>query len=311
MRQWLLSHLRWRRRSSSAHAGRSRLWPPGTAARDSGASGRPVVVPPEDSGLPPADPAAWGEVGRHRRAIPPGAVLPLQAALPTGAPRPPQPPVGGTAAEPPRGGYAPVAAGYAGGPGGVPGPRAPEGAPGPARPGPSRRSAPGGGRARIRRKHAAPGPIGSPVQAEPRSRHPAGDAGARRHGQRPGGQVQDQARPGAGRTRAEAAAATPWYELAGGWQRADGSTHCGSLEPLVRRQWQSAQAPAAALRAVERLAGLPQKIKDMLAAAVDAIYIGRGRGARARRHGPACAASRCRPAGRPGMPAREPTATGR
>ncbi len=114
------------------------------------------------------------------------------------------------------------------------------------------------------------------MQAEPGRGTRAGDTGARRHGQRPGGQVQDQAGQGAGRTRAEAAAATPWYELAGGWQRADGSTHCGSLEPLVRRQWQSAQAPAAALRAVERLAGLPQKIKDMLAAAVDAIYIGPG-----------------------------------
>jgi hypothetical protein len=45
----------------------------------------------------------------------------------------------------------------------------------------------------------------------------------------------------------------------------------------VRRQWESAEtAPAAALRAIERLAELPQKIKDMLAAAVDAIYVGPG-----------------------------------
>jgi hypothetical protein len=45
----------------------------------------------------------------------------------------------------------------------------------------------------------------------------------------------------------------------------------------VRRQWDSAEtAPATALRAVERLARLPQRIKDLLAAAVDAIYVGPG-----------------------------------
>ena len=111
-----------------------------------------------------------------------------------------------------------------------------------------------------------------------------GRAAARRHGQRSSGrrsasQRQDPAgrSRGASQGRTEAAAPRPWYELAGGWQRADGSTHCGSLEPLVRRQWDSAEtAPAAALRAVERLARLPQRIKDLLTAAVDAIYIGPG-----------------------------------
>jgi hypothetical protein len=45
----------------------------------------------------------------------------------------------------------------------------------------------------------------------------------------------------------------------------------------VHRQWESAEAaPAEALHAIDRLAGLPQKIKDMLAAAVDAIYVGPG-----------------------------------
>jgi hypothetical protein len=81
----------------------------------------------------------------------------------------------------------------------------------------------------------------------------------------------------AGRAQADAAEARPWYELAGGWQRNDGSRHCGSLEQLVHRQWDTAQeAPAEALHAVNRLAELPQKLKDLLAKAVDAIYVGPG-----------------------------------
>jgi hypothetical protein len=45
----------------------------------------------------------------------------------------------------------------------------------------------------------------------------------------------------------------------------------------VHRQWDSAQAaPAEALHAINRLAELPQQIKDLLAKAVDAIYVGPG-----------------------------------
>jgi len=144
----------------------------------------------------------------------------------------------------------------------------------------------GGARARVRRRQAGSGTNGSP---QPEGGGSAGQGAggrtsARRRGQRssghrPSGQRQDRAgrSRSAAQGRNEAAAPRPWYELAGGWQRADGSTHCGSLEPLLRRQWDSAEkAPAAALRAVERLARLPQRIKDLLGAAVDAIYIGPG-----------------------------------
>jgi hypothetical protein len=172
-----------------------------------------------------------------------------------------------------------------------PGPRSPGGTAGPAQPGPAQAgqaqpSVFGGARARIRRRQAGPGTIGSP-QPEGggvASQGAGGRAAARRHGHRSSGQRSSGQRPdpagrspSGGRVRNEAAAPRPWYELAGGWQRADGSTHCGSLEPLVRRQWDSAEkAPPAALRAVERLARLPQQIKDLLTAAVDAIYIGPG-----------------------------------
>ena len=171
----------------------------------------------------------------------------------------------------------------------APGPR--DGTAGPAQPGPAqagqaRPSVVGGARARVRRRQAGPEANGSPQSGGGGAARQGtgGRAAARRHGQRSSGrrsasQRQDPAgrSRGASQGRTEAAAPRPWYELAGGWQRADGSTHCGSLEPLVRRQWNRAEtAPAAALRAVERLARLPQRIKDLLTAAVDAIYIGPG-----------------------------------
>ena len=141
----------------------------------------------------------------------------------------------------------------------------------------SRRS--GGARARVRRKQS--GAAGPAVRAQPGRDTPASQAATRRPGQRtrvpwqPGGPGQGQA-PGRGQERGEAVA-KPWYELAG-WQRADdGSPHCGTLESLVRRQWDSvAGAPPAAAHAIERLAALPQRIKDLLATVVDAIYVGPG-----------------------------------
>ena len=166
--------------------------------------------------------------------------------------------------------------------GGIAGPVQPDSA----QAGPAQPPVVGGARARVRRRQAGPGVNGSPQpdSGEVASQGPRGRTAARRHGQRSSGrrsssQRQDPAgrSRGAGKGRSEAAAPRPWYELAGGWQRSDGSMHCGSLEPLVRRQWSSPEtAPATALRAVERLARLPQRIKDLLTAAVDAIYIGPG-----------------------------------
>jgi hypothetical protein len=144
----------------------------------------------------------------------------------------------------------------------------------------------GGARARVREQQAGAEPFGSPVRTQPPQQR-AGTGGqpqARRsRGRRPqrsaaqGQAAKDQAAQGqAAQSAAGDTAARPWYEQAG-WQRPDGSQHCGSLEPLVHRQWDAAKGvPAAALHAVSRLAELPQKLKDMLATAVDAIYVGPG-----------------------------------
>jgi hypothetical protein len=143
----------------------------------------------------------------------------------------------------------------------------------------------GGARARVRKRQDGQGPSGSPVRPPPRAAR-GGQAAARRQmrgaGEGETGRRVGGTRPAAqGRTvsrgQQETSAARAWYELAGGWQRTDGSKHCGSLEPLVRRQWDATQeAPGEALHAINRLAELPQKLKDLLAKAVDAIYVGPG-----------------------------------
>jgi len=58
---------------------------------------------------------------------------------------------------------------------------------------------------------------------------------------------------------------------------ADGRRHCGSLEPIVWRQWDAAlPPPPEVIEAVDRLAELPEQIKERLAAGLDAIFIGPG-----------------------------------
>jgi hypothetical protein len=117
------------------------------------------------------------------------------------------------------------------------------------------------------------------VRTQPGRAGSSGQAGTRRAGQQRSRPPAEPAAPGRGAVRSGApAAGRPWYEVAGAWQeRTDGSAHCGSLEPLVHRQWDPAQpVPAEVLHAVARLADLPQTIKDKLATAVDAIYIGPG-----------------------------------
>jgi hypothetical protein len=58
---------------------------------------------------------------------------------------------------------------------------------------------------------------------------------------------------------------------------ADGRRHCGSLEHIVWRQWDPARPPPPeVIEAVDRLAELPERIKERLAAGLDAIFIGPG-----------------------------------
>jgi hypothetical protein len=57
----------------------------------------------------------------------------------------------------------------------------------------------------------------------------------------------------------------------------DGRRHCGSLERVIWRQWEAAALPPPeVVRAIDRLAELPQRIKDKLADGIDAIFIGPG-----------------------------------
>jgi hypothetical protein len=57
----------------------------------------------------------------------------------------------------------------------------------------------------------------------------------------------------------------------------DGRRNCGSLEPIIWRQWDAAAPPPAqVVLAVDRLAELPERIKDRLAAGLDTIFLGPG-----------------------------------
>ncbi|WP_184755080.1 hypothetical protein [Streptosporangium album] len=58
----------------------------------------------------------------------------------------------------------------------------------------------------------------------------------------------------------------------------DGLRHCGSLERILHRQWDSWHGPPSpeVVRAVESLARLPERLKDKLAEGLDGIYVGEG-----------------------------------
>jgi hypothetical protein len=77
--------------------------------------------------------------------------------------------------------------------------------------------------------------------------------------------------------RAAAAPQNPWYETAHTNRTAAGLRHCGRLEEILVRDWapETVPSPTVAL-AVDRLAELPQLIKDRLVAGLDAIYVGEG-----------------------------------
>ena len=58
---------------------------------------------------------------------------------------------------------------------------------------------------------------------------------------------------------------------------ADGRRHCGSLEAVLWRQWDTeVPPPTQAVEAIDRLAELPEQIKEKLAAGLDAIFVGPG-----------------------------------
>jgi len=58
---------------------------------------------------------------------------------------------------------------------------------------------------------------------------------------------------------------------------ADGRRHCGSLEAILWRQWDAALLPPPeVVEAIDRLAELPEQIKEKLAAGLDWIFVGPG-----------------------------------
>ncbi len=89
-------------------------------------------------------------------------------------------------------------------------------------------------------------------------------------------QEQTQAQPRtAGRTRA--ADGRAWYEIAQYNRTVPGQRHCGPLEQIMVREWAADTVPPAQIvEAVDRLAELPQLIKERLAGHLDAIYLGPG-----------------------------------
>ncbi|MFB4272861.1 hypothetical protein [Nonomuraea sp. GTA35] len=58
----------------------------------------------------------------------------------------------------------------------------------------------------------------------------------------------------------------------------DGLRHCGRLETILHRQWDARQGPPPAdvIRAVESLARLPERLKELLASGLEGIYVGPG-----------------------------------
>jgi len=242
---------------------------------------------------PPADTASGipGAQGRHRRGRRGSAAAPGSLSVPAGPDR------GRVPAEGP-GELAHTAAPWAGGPPAAEAPFAP--GPGDLPPRPGQRAA-GTGR----------GPGAPAVRvgaARARIRAAPQDAGGRSEpavSAAPGPQPrwQERAEPGlalageAAQDRAAGlsriAAGVPRHPAASGRTRAglpfapahprerpraaDGRRNCGSLEAILWRQWDPASPPPReVIAAVDRLAELPERIKERLADGLDAIYIGPG-----------------------------------
>ncbi|MGP8001777.1 MAG: hypothetical protein ACLPKI_31305 [Streptosporangiaceae bacterium] len=126
--------------------------------------------------------------------------------------------------------------------------------------------------------------------AQPGAGPPA--AGQARAATAGAGQARAAIRPAPGRLAAADKAATPprarrqtepdaarlpWYEVAHARRAAEGMADCGPLEHVLHREWHASVVPSApVVKAVSRLAGLPQVIKQILAAGLDAIHVGEG-----------------------------------
>ena len=167
---------------------------------------------------------------------------------------------------------------------------APEGPPGPGgsfvRGGPAPSHRVGAARARIREAPADAAAIGmnaapSPVAAAPSPRLvPDGHADALARAaagvpRQPGGDGRPSLRAAGAALRARLPFAAPHPRGRSG--TADGRRNCGTLETILWRQWDAAvPPPAEVVAAVDRLAELPERIKERLTAGLDAIFVGPG-----------------------------------
>jgi hypothetical protein len=71
---------------------------------------------------------------------------------------------------------------------------------------------------------------------------------------------------------------TPARDVGAPGGPADGRRHCGPLEGILFRQWSVDAGPPSVdvVRAVESLAELPERLKQILAERLDGIYVGPG-----------------------------------
>jgi hypothetical protein len=142
----------------------------------------------------------------------------------------------------------------------------------------------GGARARVR---PDPNPYGTAPVAPPAEAAPGGAVrDSRRSRARPAtdrrwleadrGYLAAQRPPGAARPRLPFAHARAPSQPNQADLR-DGRRNCGTLETVLWRQWDTATyVPDEAVQAIDRLAELPRKIKDKLAAGLDGIFVGPG-----------------------------------
>jgi hypothetical protein len=227
---------------------------------------------PRRSAVPAGNPPQ----GRHRKGhqgTPPSA----GPAAPGDWPAPREALLGTTGRAPDRG----PGPGASFGPGGPPAPRAPGSGSG------SAAVRAGAARARVREAPdaAAMGMSAAPsaVTAAPGPRQRAApdehaDALARAAAgfpHQPGGGARPSLRAAGAalRTKLPFAAAHPRGRPA----TADGRRNCGTLEGILWRQWDAAvPPPAEVVLAVDRLAELPERIKERLATGLDAIFVGPG-----------------------------------
>jgi hypothetical protein len=143
------------------------------------------------------------------------------------------------------------------------------------------------------RGQAGPGasPFGSPVgdvlprRTGPRRHEPGKGAtyppAAARAAVRMAPGADAQARPAARaapqRPEAAAEGGLPWYEVAHARRAAEGRRDCGELEHVLCREWaEGAVPPPEAVRAIDRLADLPSRVKAILVHGLDAIFVGPG-----------------------------------